>query len=1055
MAGRKGDLVLGAPAQSLLHCFPDGEMVALQRAIRRVKNGKDGLVNIFSDSRSSLEVLTGSKTYHPLAHEARRDISGIVAEGGAVRLFWVRARAGIVGSERADELARWAALTKKTAADYDRFPLSYAKKVIRAANLEEWQQRYVERSTDSLGFSQYLFRFKLRDSPYCICDPAKSQDVLHVLGDFDKFLRERAALEAGIGVRISKWHFPEFLEDSPERLRFPSSRQNGRGVSFNVAAKSAEVSFKCIVNCGSFLVLNYNCAAQYGALLEHVETPKRKKRSSEGAVETPQESILKRLTQERIIEIQKNVSELTQHYQVLKMEVSEIRDPATSEERLRELWAEIENAKRLREREQARRIAWLREREERRARAQRPWRAEASSAPTTPTTAVPPSSPLLTSLLQSSPVVTTPQHISHPANIVDTLSPSAGAPTLSMLLEKGSAPSVVATTSAAGAANEHAAIEHIKSQLVQIERQYNATASACASPSTVPIVSTPVVPEATQLVPTAQTTDKIDIDDIEINAEDVYAFSDIDFVIAPVSSMHKNLPKSQDKPIVKKEDEPSLETPVGILPEQPAIMNMIEESESETSNAATETPPANERAPEIKISFPEVKFPTPEIKVIQPEDQKIKEESTREVETSRTRPEPQKESAQDKPLPSPVLIDHPPSTSDTVEPVSQGQAQAEDVIQLKEEDVSHIPLPPDPPQVESGPERRDAEASVSDEPVSEVTAKDPVVTEENNGGEEVVSPEKISGATQEETVEKKDTAEDDGAHVKKEIVEDQPAPSLPTIDTREQTGNESQDCTADGVVKDTPKDEVEAEAAPAAVVTATAAGPGAGDAEASAIKEEKETEDVHTETDDDTPMELIREEEKDGKKKRDYSRKKKPDSRTCSGSESAAEASAPESPAAGAHPPSDAEREHRLWKKSVMLVYNRLCAHKYASLFLRPITDEQAPGYSAAVRRPMDLGTIKRNIDSGVIRTTAEFQRDVLLMLSNALMYNSSDHRVYHMAVEMHQEVGGAFDVSRREPARKVLVPRNLRTCRDRWENLEMRKCYSMPSDGVFSSALS
>ncbi|GBP97952.1 hypothetical protein EVAR_82186_1 [Eumeta japonica] len=28
-------------------------MVALQRAIRRVKNGKDGLVNIFSDSRSS------------------------------------------------------------------------------------------------------------------------------------------------------------------------------------------------------------------------------------------------------------------------------------------------------------------------------------------------------------------------------------------------------------------------------------------------------------------------------------------------------------------------------------------------------------------------------------------------------------------------------------------------------------------------------------------------------------------------------------------------------------------------------------------------------------------------------------------------------------------------------------------------------------------------------------------------------------------------------------------------------------------------------------------
>ncbi|GBP87387.1 hypothetical protein EVAR_34774_1 [Eumeta japonica] len=106
-------------------------MVALQRAIRRVKNGKDGLVNIFSDSKSSLEVLTGPKTYHPLAHEARRDISEIVVEVRAVRLFWVRTHAGIAGNERVDELARRAALTTKTAAEYDRFPLSHEKKVIR------------------------------------------------------------------------------------------------------------------------------------------------------------------------------------------------------------------------------------------------------------------------------------------------------------------------------------------------------------------------------------------------------------------------------------------------------------------------------------------------------------------------------------------------------------------------------------------------------------------------------------------------------------------------------------------------------------------------------------------------------------------------------------------------------------------------------------------------------------------------------------------------------------------------------------------------------------
>ncbi|GBP96368.1 hypothetical protein EVAR_65698_1 [Eumeta japonica] len=110
--------------------------------------------------------------------------------------------------------ARQARRPKKTAADYDKFPLSYAKRVIRAASLEEWQERYAEGGTEMTshlaqtltghgGFSQYLHRFKLKDSPYCACDPAKIQDAArsrgmsNVSGSVWHWKRRLASLSGG------------------------------------------------------------------------------------------------------------------------------------------------------------------------------------------------------------------------------------------------------------------------------------------------------------------------------------------------------------------------------------------------------------------------------------------------------------------------------------------------------------------------------------------------------------------------------------------------------------------------------------------------------------------------------------------------------------------------------------------------------------------------------------------------------------------------------------------------------------------------------------------
>ncbi|KAL1432047.1 hypothetical protein MTO96_013407 [Rhipicephalus appendiculatus] len=124
---------------------------------------------------------------------------------------------------------------------------------------------------------------------------------------------------------------------------------------------------------------------------------------------------------------------------------------------------------------------------------------------------------------------------------------------------------------------------------------------------------------------------------------------------------------------------------------------------------------------------------------------------------------------------------------------------------------------------------------------------------------------------------------------------------------------------------------------------------------------------------------------------------------------------------------SEVVRDYKVWKKSIMLVWRAAANHKFANVFLHPVTDEMAPGYHSIVYRPMDLLTIKKNIESGYIKTTLEFQRDMMLMFQNAIMYNSSDHDVFHMAIEMQKEVMGHIQLMVKTTETKSLRGRDGR----------------------------
>ncbi|XP_068265376.1 bromodomain-containing protein 8-like [Nyctibius grandis] len=97
--------------------------------------------------------------------------------------------------------------------------------------------------------------------------------------------------------------------------------------------------------------------------------------------------------------------------------------------------------------------------------------------------------------------------------------------------------------------------------------------------------------------------------------------------------------------------------------------------------------------------------------------------------------------------------------------------------------------------------------------------------------------------------------------------------------------------------------------------------------------------------------------------------------------------------------------QHLLFKRTLLSIWKMIASHRYSGPFLKAVTEKQAPGYRDVVKRPMDLTSIKRRLSKGHIQSMIQFQRDLMLMFQNAVMYNSFNHHVHHMAIEMQREV--------------------------------------------------
>ena len=99
------------------------------------------------------------------------------------------------------------------------------------------------------------------------------------------------------------------------------------------------------------------------------------------------------------------------------------------------------------------------------------------------------------------------------------------------------------------------------------------------------------------------------------------------------------------------------------------------------------------------------------------------------------------------------------------------------------------------------------------------------------------------------------------------------------------------------------------------------------------------------------------------------------------------------------------ERELRTSKKSLLSIYNVLHSSKYANTLQRVLSDESSQQrFDEVCLRSIDFVTIKKNIESGHIRSVYDLQRDILWMCQNALMVTKTSSNTFKTILLFQQE---------------------------------------------------
>uniref|UniRef100_A0A8D8D196 Bromodomain-containing protein 8 n=1 Tax=Culex pipiens TaxID=7175 RepID=A0A8D8D196_CULPI len=797
-----------------------------------------------------------------------------------------------------------------------------------------------------------------------------------------------------------------------------------------------------------------SCAAQYGKLLENVETPKRKKRTNSerdgvASVETPGENILRKLTQERIIELKKIIQEEAQQYTKVKEDIILIQSGVTDEKKLREMWKQIELEKAQKEKEQLLHAQWLKEREEKKLELERQWRPAYPGSPnsTKPSVQVTTvkvkeetdedsqsssksgTSPLLTSLLKS------------------PTSNQAGTPGMQAVVGRSPSITNLLTGNSPGmniqGKNLFPTAGSTSTQLQDEIKPIEGTSSYQIAPNLTKLLDTKqqvVDDKPTVSGDGAAQVDKAE--DMEIDADNVDPAKDLMAVFQElmpeelVEILNENNGMILEDEILDNVVDSIMEEEAESLKgkDLSALQQSSVTSPEDAEPNADETVPKNEeRTPEVvKGAYlkPAAAAPSPPPPVGEPTDVKQEkfEEGTAAAEEPAEKAGDTQEGQLKQPLEEQVIKEEVPESkpSDTI-PVEDSTTNSPitnpSSVDNKEENEEQndpgVIVVSDSAKEEDSPSevKTDMEEDSDDRPLASLETKPEPMDEVKEEDSETCSSDDKSLASMPEPkpVEevKPSTSEEEAARAKKEALEKLAAEydfkddEEPIVPLSIQKSKEEKHVPEEEIFMDALDNLEESE-----------------DTKEAEPKKPDEPLVTVTDTDDDSLIEM-----KISKTKRDYSRRRpledsfsklrddppstpKNDDPSEQGrtlrklrdrdrdrSESPfvfidddvsekmkrSYSSTPVIDSIPNSPASSEDRDYRAWKKSILTIHSKISSLRYASAFLKPLPEDQS---TELVFRPMDLSTIKKNIENGTIRTTAEYQRDIMLICTNATMLN-------------------------------------------------------------------